>query len=210
MPRAGFWRRVEPRGLLQLEAHLKRPGWWVAPEAAAAQQQQQQQQQQEQQQPQQQPQQQQQQQQGCAVQGSEAEAAVAITSESGAATDGARNTPVGGARTTGGRDGTANKERRGAPSSGRGSHTQEFDEDGLRMTWSSGPSAQQRAARAAWRAVPLARLVAWQQSSADVEVHFALPPGNARAHGCWHAGVAGAWWRARPRRRQQRAIAAGG
>lgn len=53
-----------------------------------------------------------------------------------------------------------------------------YDEDGLRVRWSSGPCEEERAARAAWRAVPLARLVAWQQSSADVEVHFALPPGG--------------------------------
>ena len=55
-----------------------------------------------------------------------------------------------------------------------------FDEDGVRVAWSSGPTAEQRAARAAWRALPLEALVAWQQSAADVEVHVMLPAGMTK------------------------------
>ncbi len=54
----------------------------------------------------------------------------------------------------------------------------EYDEDGLRTVWDSGPARHVAAARAAWRDVPLRERVAWTQTSTDVTVTLTLPPGR--------------------------------
>ncbi|GLC42114.1 hypothetical protein PLESTM_001292900 [Pleodorina starrii] len=56
----------------------------------------------------------------------------------------------------------------------------EYDEDGLRTVWDSGPKPEVAAARAAWAAVPLRERVRWSQTSTDVYVTIRLPPGTRK------------------------------
>lgn len=76
----------------------------------------------------------------------------------------------------------------GAPASsttggvgGGGGDEAEYDEDGLRTVWDSGPARHVAAARAAWRDVPLRERVSWTQTSTDVTVTLTLPPGRCTA-----------------------------
>lgn len=160
VPRCGFWRTLRPEHLLQLERVLQEPGWWRRGAAAGeglngltAERQNLGDNQKERQQ------QQQQQKQGQQKQGRQQQQEVALGANAGSVT---RPCQPGRADAAG---------DAGDDSSG-------YDEDGLRTVWSSGPSEAQRVARAAWRGVPLRRLVEWQQSSRDVEAHFLLPPGK--------------------------------
>ena len=185
-PRGGAWRAVAPGELLRLEAALRAPGWWLRaggtaaaaagepappeewpqPAAAAA---------------------------GAAGAAAAAAAAAAVPAEAKPAR--ARAAAAGGAARLPpiAEGGTPPAAAPGAPPGGGDG---DLDEDGLRVAWSSGPTPAQRAARRAWREVPLAGLVAWSQSSRDVEAHFLLPPGACARGSATRAGFAGAAWRA--------------
>ncbi|PNH03506.1 hypothetical protein TSOC_010430 [Tetrabaena socialis] len=58
---------------------------------------------------------------------------------------------------------------------------EQYDEDGLRTVWDSGPRAEVAATRAQWAEVPLRERVSWVQTSTDVYVTVRLPPGTRRA-----------------------------
>eukprot|EP00879_Flechtneria_rotunda_P012144 GHRR01012684.1.p1 GENE.GHRR01012684.1~~GHRR01012684.1.p1 ORF type:complete len:1253 (+),score=503.45 GHRR01012684.1:202-3960(+) len=56
----------------------------------------------------------------------------------------------------------------------------EYDEDGLRVVWSSGPSAAEVAARETWKHLSLTELLSWTQSSMDLDVRLLLPAGTRK------------------------------
>ena len=56
---------------------------------------------------------------------------------------------------------------------------QQYDEDGLCVVWDSAPRPEVRAARSAWRAVPLGERISWTQTSDEVNVYIKLPKGEA-------------------------------
>lgn len=55
---------------------------------------------------------------------------------------------------------------------------EEYDEDGLRVVWSSGPKAEVLEARSAWRALSLAGCVSWSQTSDEINAWIKIPKGN--------------------------------
>ncbi len=57
---------------------------------------------------------------------------------------------------------------------------QQYDEDGLRVVWDSGPPPALAAARSAWAARPLRERVSWSQTSTELFVNVELPKGAHR------------------------------
>ncbi|KAG1659791.1 hypothetical protein FOA52_015892 [Chlamydomonas sp. UWO 241] len=55
-----------------------------------------------------------------------------------------------------------------------------FDEDGLCTVWDSAPDSGVRAARTAWRAVPLRELFSWSQTSTELHAWLRLPRGTTK------------------------------
>ncbi|GBF95290.1 hypothetical protein Rsub_08321 [Raphidocelis subcapitata] len=159
-PRSGFWRALPPAAVLRLEERISRPRWLATRPTTAA---------------------------GAECAGGAPPAAPDPAAAAVAALGGSppvQCDPKSSHRDTAAPDkaGSASGSKRDPASDGARAVASDdaYDEDGLRVAWDSGPGPEARAARAAWRAVPLARLVAWQQSSRDVEVHFTLPPGTSK------------------------------
>lgn len=83
-----------------------------------------------------------------------------------------------GAAASGPRTGGTGGSERGNDADAEEDDGDDEDEDGLRVVWDSAPPAAVRAAREAWRAVPLRERVAWSQTSDEVNVWIKLPQGK--------------------------------
>ncbi|PNW80786.1 hypothetical protein CHLRE_07g329600v5 [Chlamydomonas reinhardtii] len=68
-----------------------------------------------------------------------------------------------------------------APAGGQEPDQDQYDEDGLRVVWDSGPAPGLAAARSAWAARPLRERLTWSQTSTELFVNIVLPQGTRRA-----------------------------
>jgi hypothetical protein len=166
IPRVGCWRGLDPREVAATEARVRQPGWWLRLGSSGG-----------------------------------AQGGVGATPGAGQEQAPAGSSPQGAAAGSGAagrsiKSAPPAAAARGAKGAEAAAAQEERDEDGLRVVWDSGPSEALRAARAAWRAVPLGELVSWQQSSGDLEVTFLLPPGEPPPP--WASGCGAGWARHLP------------